>query len=555
MSKTKKVNNSNYSNNSKGSKKYGKATRGGSKPRTDYKKNQQNVPEDNDFSWYNRNPHLTEASARVPFPYRPGISVPSYGRALKADTQTEKYKITNGLNKIPGLFTLEWVPSVGISDSVTSPISLAGRDIFSRVRSAFSGSIQADAPDFIIHIMAMDSIYSYIAWCKRVYKITNTFSSDNLLTPECLLHGMGFTDTAIFNLKSARTELYGKINELIAMTDQFVVPDIMPVLTRHIWMSERLYADAPTVSSQIYMFNPVGFYKFGTDSSGAGQLTIAPMKVATMTDVNSIYEYGRQLIEAFASWDDCFIINGYLAKAYESDKRFSIAPLNLDEKAELVYNEVVLSQIENATCAPTAVNINNMTVTISQDVGTNTINTNYIFNVEAGMNRATATWDKTRVNVNADIPSAENVIEATRLITQWIDDADVLAPRVTATEIVLNFTITQWLEAGPGKYKWANTNVNNLLLTAITASQAVVKVVAGAFDQFIRAFSTLAAFDWHPLMLAGASVATTEGDVTTYNVVPYIMGDIRNITFISDKELEDINRCCLYSEFNSFAQA
>lgn len=219
----------------------------------------------NEFSWYNKNPLLTESVARIPFPYRPGMKL-SDVKLLNTARAQDRIPGT-----VPGIMTIDWIPTVGYSNSNLSPISMTAKDIFSKVRSAFSGAIAADAPDFIMHIMAMDSVYSYISWLKRVYRASGTFTLNNHLTPEILLQAMGFPAATVPVIMRERTRLWGIINELVAMTNSFIVPDEFPIITRHMWMSDRAYGDAFSMNAQMYLFNCTRWYKFSTEEAGAGR--------------------------------------------------------------------------------------------------------------------------------------------------------------------------------------------------------------------------------------------------------------------------------------------
>lgn len=509
----------------------------GSKPES------QSIPKTNDSSWYTANAKLVEASARVPFPYRPGLSTPTF--FTNSDSSLEVTKV-NATAKIPGVFTIDWAPAVGISHDSTSPVSLAARDIFSKVRSAFSGSIQADAPDFIIHMMAMDSVYAYISHLKRIYKALVTFNADNQITPEVLLRAMGWPSSDIQKLMSKKVQLFGIINELISMTNKFYTPNIMPVLQRHVWMSERVYCDAPSVNSQMYLFNLTHVYKFGVDSDGAGELNL--VDIPNSGDVLRLFNFGRELIEAISDWDDGYIINGYLTKAYDSQSRFQISDLKMDDRLEMVYNEVVLSQIENATCAPVAVGT--IQGKVSQNVTTNAVLSDYHGTVPGSARDAGNEWVYNRINSHREQPSAIDTIEATRLMTKWTKSNDTVAVSECGTEIVTNFRIMQYT---PSSKAWNPINVNNMVLVATTATQNTATVSTIALSNFVDALVTFSAFDWHPIMLTGSQARATVGNKETS--VDYIgmLGDIHNITFISDEDMENINRCCLYSEFGSFS--
>lgn len=71
----------------------------------------------NDLSWYNKYPLILEAGARLPFPYRPGMSI-SRGRVQFGSVTQEQGDV------IPGVLSLSWIPSLGYSKSPTDPASI-----------------------------------------------------------------------------------------------------------------------------------------------------------------------------------------------------------------------------------------------------------------------------------------------------------------------------------------------------------------------------------------------------------------------------------------------
>lgn len=515
----------------------------GRKPQRNGRPEEGRMPARNESSWYTANAKLVEASARIPFPYRPGLTIPTFFKDGDDKRVSENFQLTT---RVPGIFTIDWFPAIGISKDVTSPISLAARDIFSKVRSAFSGSLQADAPDFIIHMMAMDSVYAYIAHLKRIYRMLITFDADNQITPEVILQSMGWSTNKINQLMVDKVSLFGIINELISMTNRFYTPNIMPVFTRHIWMSERVYTDAPMVNSQLYLFNLTHVYRFTTETNGAGMLEA--VEVPKDATVAELFTFGRSLIEALSNWDDAYIINGYLMKAYEGTKTVSIAELDSNEKLELTYNEVVLSQIENAMCAPARITA--VTSTIKQINQTNALNATYTGTVEMSDVGQSVLWSTNRINCRQENPTAVDTIEATRLMTKWQTGSGVDRTCTVVscgTEIVTNFKIMQHSTGNV----WTPTYLNSMMLHGV-GFDGPVTIQPIDWKPFITALIAMSAFDWHPIMLCGVQLGDKANAATIVQNSFGMLGDIHNITFISDKDMDYINRCCLYSEFGSF---
>lgn len=550
--------NRNNGNVNRGSKKGGSNKRGynrGRKPEPQVAAQDTGAiaPVRNEFTWYNANPQLTEAVARIPFPYRPGMKLPEW------QTMEGVTKYTNFPQIMPGLMVINWVPTVGESTDTTSPISLAARDMFSKVRSAFSGSIAADAPDFIIQIMAIDSIYTYLSWLKRVYKTVDTFSPNNHLTPTVLLKGMGFTDKQIIELRRRKVELWGMINQLIAMTDKLLVPDIFPVITRHMWMSERTYCDAATSNSQLYMFNPSAYYKFTVDTDGAGMLEgTRPKFTDTGFITNQLYAFGVELIDALTAWDDCYIINGYIARAYEGSKMVTVGPLSADEKLDLAYNTVVLSQIENCTfpCIPTFPK----ELTIKQKVSTNAILTNVKLGPETGdpsiQNTKFPKTERVRLSIRNDAPSIEEVVEASRLscMYEYAKESDVLTvtPVGYATEVICSIKIAKAYIGEDGTILLSGVvNLADFMMTAQTNASEQDVITQGSLEGLLLSLSVISSFDWHPHFIVNLNRANAQGALDKSSA--YLYGDLANTGFVDANQMQEINRVCLYSEFNSFA--
>lgn len=308
----------------------------------------------NDLSWYSRYPDLLIAGASFPYPYRPGMRT---GKVFDVDVDAIG-ATANDINfiTVPGVMSLDWVPSVGSSTSVLDPASIVAKELFARVRSSFSGSLAADPPDFVIYLMALDSIYSYLAWLKRVNRTVSTFSPDNRMVPEGVLMSMGFSLDNIAELQQRKMELFSITNELIKMSRKFTCPAVMDYFNRHYWMNDNVYTDAPSANSQFYVFNQTHWYKFALlptpDSVQAGGLTLVELQIPSSQVVEYLYNFGKQLITALAESDDSYIISGYLMRAFEGTPSFTVADLEYGEIITPVYVEEVLSQIENSTAVP-----------------------------------------------------------------------------------------------------------------------------------------------------------------------------------------------------------
>lgn len=480
----------------------------------------------NDFSWYNKNPNLTVAAASIPFPYRPGMQmdVASY---IKDPGTTTVAKLD-----IPGVMSLEWLPGVGRCSAATDPASIAAKEIYAKVREAFSGAIDADAPDFVIYLLALDSIFSYIGALKRLYRVIATYSPQNLMVPDTILQAYGLDANARSQIREHRMELYGIINQLIGMTQKFRCPAVFDLFNRHYWMNDNVYTDAPSANSQMYMFTQAGFLKFsmlpvpGKEGINAGGLTMveAPFKsleIAT-EGVTPLFTFGRSLIDALAGSDDAYLISGYLMRAFDNTPVFRVDELQINELLEPVYVPSVLAQIENSWTASVGYSsLSNLT--IAQDPSTNALVSGYT----GPANDTKAVEIKPIISIRSDAPTVEDVVEATRL-------------KVTR-EFTTGSTIYHYASELPMRWVLYGSQLDQGIKQSLQIRGNTVSM-----PYLLATTSVLAQFDWHPI----CAIWYAASDSSHY--VPYIVGDIHNFTTLSMEQLDEIHRVCLYSEMNSF---
>lgn len=486
----------------------------------------------NDFSWYNQNPILTRAAANIPFPYRPGMWVPL---GEQKDGSLVRYHI-------PGTLAIGVDFSIGYNESVTDPASLAAKEMYGKVREAFSGTLPEDAPDLMIYVLAMDSIYSAIGEMKRFYRVINTYSPFNYTIPESLLKAMcGDSVLDLKIIEEERVDFLDYINQLIGMVTKFTVPSVMHILNRHYWISDNVYADAPTPMAQMYVFRPINRWIFELDTEGKGSLKrtdpkVSPVKFNFHTTgwSKQWYENVRAMIEALANSEDAYTINGHLMRAYQGSPMFTVDALLPNETFVPVYVPEVLAQIEN--CVPVALSTNNNT-SITQNPNSNAlVSRPQAVYAESAMDY---NWSESIINIHKDDPQLEDIVIASRLIPG-------LEPNTDSGE---NFTykvhsgseIVRFLAYYGNDDFFVLPNDFTLDLTAATDPNA---------SRWLRYIFYLDAFDWHPIIRYSITTPATP----TNNINRGIYGDIYNLTSVSWERMKQINRVALFSEFNAFAQ-
>lgn len=517
--------------------------------RDDSRKDYRNKPWDNDLSWYAHNPSLLADAANFPFPNRPGMSVPFTSLA-----GTHKYYI-------PGVCRISWIPSIGISNNPMDPASILGNEIYSRVRNSFSGDLRADGPDYVMYILALDSVFSYIARLKRIYRAMVAWTPDNRVLPEKLMESMGIHQTTLNNLRANRISFHQCINQLVLMTRKFVCPGDFDYINRHYWMNDNLYTDRASINSQFYLLDQMAYYKFamlpntdGVDAPGV-QMIPSPLDVGG-TPENVTYEqlfnFGLSLITALSEWDEVYTINGYLQRAYEGSPTFVVDELPFDSVLVPVYSEEVLMQIENLTTPPRGfvrgADYSGMSVTQNSKTNSVVANPKFVTKSNADITNDVRFFGELLpyINLRVDQTSPALCVEATRLKTQG--SVEVGAQQTDKTYPVTT-TITSCASEIPGSIEifgltamqsgvWSYTGMPS---TLAMRSNGPAPTMYDLWEMV-----AVSAFDWHPLMLLLYN--DVAGNPTTISVY----GDVANLTSISRNDLTNLHTVCLYSLLNSF---
>lgn len=528
---------------------------------------------DNDVSWYTRYPNLVIAAASLPYPYRPGMSIdlgsvqPTFG-----STSQTAYSIKQ---TIPGVMSLAWAPTVGKSKAAIDPASLLGMEIYAKVRQAYSGTLRADAPDYVIYIMALDSVYSYIAWLKRLYRVLTAWTPENYALPEALLHGMGLMDTDITQLRQHRMQLWEMINQLVLESRKFTCPGSLDIINRHYWMNDNVYVDDPTLNSQMYIFNQAYYLEYylddyagdGTQVGGLRAMSMPWLRTTTDESIRSktiqvsdLYSVGHGMLESLAGWDDSYTINGYLQRAYGDTPLFVVDELPMSVPFSPVFSTEVLSQIENSRTVLMGdqLGVTMPSFDIYQNPKTNAIISNPSITLT---DVAIASVDPMGTLRLSDAPCflssrsanpnpLENVV-MTRLhaashvdITGTNAKATIKVTYDVGTEIPLVWTLVGYGKESDYSDPATRSMLANLQSDAYRQLASTINL-----DRFVSIVGKVSQFDWHPYMIvAGSSSADSDNNAA-------IFGDIHNVTVVNKDILSNIHQKCLFSEFNSFSMS
>lgn len=481
----------------------------------------------NDISWYAKYPDLLAAAGNLAFPYRAGMHIPLGGYTPSTAGATA---VKAAYINLPGVMTLSWMPSIGNATTITDPVNIAAKEIYAKVRASFSGNLEADPQDFMMYLIAMDSLFSYIGALKRIYRTLDAYSPNNMTLPMTLLYGMGFDEVGVQSLIDNKPQFLSYINQLVYQTRKFNMPSVMDIFTRHYWMNDNVYTDAESINSQLYVFRMDKYWIYTdeamvVDSSGsyvtpatyASGCVLGTSPWVTISGAamhpKVLYTVGLSMVQALAESDLGYTISGYLGRAYEGANMFVVEPLNGDEVLTPVYAPEVLSQIENSRGILSA-NGSIASFGLKKNYITQNVNNNTVY-FETVTTTANTIYDSSLVtwvpllqrsyflSLRTETPTAADVVIATRLMA----GAEVVTQGgnvtlITGTEIPLIWMIYRTVVDDNG--------VIHYVVDKIPSAQSF-----GAQNTGDRAMDLLIEnFDWHPIGMRVYSRKASSTDET-----------------------------------------
>lgn len=312
---------------------------------------------DNDPGWYALNPQLLKDAASFPYAWPLGnkLNVGEFGSLINKGS-------------LPGILVMNWAPTIGYSRDGTSPVNVASINTYTKVRHDNSGHANYDHADYMIYLLAMDSVYAYHSWMRRVYGCMLTYSNTNRYYPRAIVRAMGVDfDSLQRNLADFRQY----INTYAIKASALAVPAKMSYMTKHYWMSEGLYYDSQQDKPQTYLFNPLGFYRF-TLSDGEvphGMLVFENMfsscvdtptgdeqceirsgaNTAKLWQLDDFVKYGDSLLAPIISDEDFGIMSGDTLKSFGIGGCYTLPVTEETYTVLPSYSPEVLDQIQNAT--------------------------------------------------------------------------------------------------------------------------------------------------------------------------------------------------------------
>ena len=488
----------------------------------------------NDPAWYAANSALLRDSGSFSF------NNPIGNRITLAPTGTSA--LSSKVMSIPGVYAIKTAPSIGISKDNSSPVNIAARNIYSFVRHANSGHANYDAPDLMLYLLAMDQLYSALAFMSRAYGVMSYYSQANRYLPKALMYAMGL-DYDDFMAQLADFRYF--INSSAVKVGSMCVPKSMSYFARHMWMYSNVYKDSVAWKAGLYLYTPHSFWKYAPVASQQGGSLVevlvkgaATSKLMTFTELRAMV---TDMMNAVILDEDSNIMSGDILKAFTADGVFKIGPIGEDYTVEPVHNVEVLGQINNATLVGTSLTNN----TVTQSVTGATAGA-LLYNPDIPVDTSTTSYYgmDTLFNCFSDMPTPEEVMVNSRLTVQPIGlDAGIAQLTSTGSDIALYGQIFTFVADSNNKWD---------VVTPAYATKVIKYPFYDTASIDLESFANITGqqecFDWHPQVIPVMGAVNGSGAITSGSVLwPQI--DLDNYTMMNARDLEKMHETALLSQF------
>ena len=539
----------------------------------------------NDYRWYCLNEQLLKDTASFP-----------YGWPLGNTLNLGTYGLSMNDVSLPGVMAINWIPTVGISNDGTAPINVSSINVYTKVRHDNSGHANYDHADYMMYLMAMDSVYAFHAWMRRIYGVMSSYSMTNRFLPTGLVKAMGvdFSD-----LQGNLSDFRAYINTYAIKAAALAIPNTMSIMQKHYWMSEGIYYDSNQDKPQSYLFNPLGFYKFQISSGDTphGQLVFEPLfgkttmhehsvpncigSLDTYLTFKQIRNYGDALLSPIIADEDFGIMSGDTLKSFGNGGVYTLPITKEDYTVGPVYEPEVLDQIQNATLIGKPVI---SSLTIDQDP---TLNKGWIIaNPKFVHPYATNSQYSEPPGQNAYLVDRfitfehgsiepKHTIEATRLtnIANKMGDDGTFDVPTLGTEVACCANIVYYnkgeLTVRPDLYVSMNCDINLKYSSTEGSLQdstfsslevSIMEAYAYGLSQYTALIQSIGVFDRHPaIYLSGyMSIISSivvggepyNADNFLFSPINGVLMDINYYTILSQRDLEELSYAALLSEFD-----
>lgn len=513
---------------------------------------------DNDASWYMRYPELAKDASKIPF-------TTPLGKYPFVDTNgimNNKFKTGDEAFAIPGIMAINWIPTIGQSDDQNSPVNIVSREVYSFVRHANSGHSNYDAPDLMMYILAMDSLYSFYAAMVRAYGVMMLYNGMNRYMPKRLVEAMGFD---FDNLSQNLAQFRWLINQVAYKLTSMYVPAGMSYFERHIWLNSGVYVDSPSIKAQTYVFKQSAYYTYSATAATGYVAKLVYTPVPDKLTFAKCANFVNSMLNPILADEDMNIISGDMLRAFGAENLFTVSPISEDYVVVPAYSQEVLSQIQNLTIMgdpDTNWSTNNGDkADIVQRVQTEdftpgiyqvlTFSGAYQAKAAGKADRLNAwactTYDKLVTMLN-DNPTSEEVLVATRLtnigdpfgIAEY-QEGSTTYQKVTVTSDFLSTEVVTRL------FIYSIDNEGNPIVRGVDPFILIgseVRDMPSNAGPRLTTLSLISAFDWHPTIYLMHSNSNDDSVIVDGTLIEF-----NNFTTVDYNDLSRLHETALISEF------
>lgn len=295
----------------------------------------------NDPAWYNKSSVLVANAANLDFNWPAGTF---------SDLNSD---ILDGFS-VPGLMSLEVVPTIGKSGDPSDPINRAAVQLLLDIRGSKSGTSPYDQCDIAMGLMAFGNLYAYVEWLKRAYRIVGIYSDSNKYMPRVLLEA-NHLDPDDFTKN--RNILRTGINELINAIATFNIPNTMTYFDRIRFLFKYIYREGESLRDQMYMFVPAGFHTYRWSDNEEG-LLVGQLHYQTLVSgpelltVDTVLQKGWDMLNAIMYDTDIYQLSSDIKERLGDAKLMKFDYLTDQDILDIKFDPVVLEQIHNARIVP-----------------------------------------------------------------------------------------------------------------------------------------------------------------------------------------------------------
>lgn len=472
----------------------------------------------------------------------------AYDMAMPVTQWPEGVLLHNdGQISIPGIMRLDVVPVFGETGYLNAALNQAGQQMFQFLQSVNNRAPQYSYTDIIMVEAALGGAFSCYKWLTRAYGYTTDYDQDNRYKPKTLVNAMNINfDLLIKDKANFRDQL----NLAAEALDSLYFPQSVDYVERAIYLYETVYCDASqSAHSQLYFFQPTGFWKLieGDTTQPLTHLEFVDLcgggSRHTLLTPETALSILWDLINAIMNSQDAMNIAADLRKALGDNGRYKVNPIDEMFKLTPTYDDYFLYQMENAYVGDCIISqspsgkglgpnkdqtiYGTLSVNPAINAGFFTCDIGYLpsnlpgyvsgggsYNAMHHYNEAWVSQTNYMINFHKESPTAQDVIEATRLSGIFVNDITVptgtnpYQSRITgilATEIIAGAylyrtipgstidrgaSITQFTSyfVDPIQYQYYGTNGSS---SASSPQNATLL-------QNIHSLAQIEAFDWHP---------------------------------------------------------